>query len=64
MTKAEIYKTTCETISESLDWGACTNGTEYFYFIDGIVTLMEELIEAEDRKINMENVWEKKIYSC
>lgn len=50
MNKMEILEAMYETISESLDWAFECRDDDYAYYIDGVVSATEKMIEKSEEK--------------
>lgn len=51
MDKNQVIETAFEAIKESTEWGIGEDGTTYGHFVDGIVTVVDRLLD----KISEEN---------
>ena len=51
MDRNQIIETAFETIKESTEWGMEEKEKTYGYFVDGVVTVVENLLD----KINKQN---------
>lgn len=45
ITKNQIYETAFETIKESTEWGIEEDGKTYGHWIDGVVTVVDNLLD-------------------
>lgn len=52
MDKNKIYETAFETIKESTEWGISCKDETYGHWVDGVVTMAENLIDEIDKKNN------------
>ncbi len=50
MDKNQIIETAFETIKESTEWGLDTKGKTYGNWIDGVVTVVDNLLKKINKK--------------
>lgn len=56
MDRNQIIDTTFEVIGESTEWGKGEEGKVYGHFVDGIVTVVERLLDKIDEEKNKKPV--------
>ena len=54
MNKLEILETFFETIEESTEWGFECEDRTYGYYIDGVVSMTNRLLEKVKDNLNLE----------
>ena len=55
MDKNMIYKVVFEEIKDSTEWGCTCKDDTYSWYIDGVISLTNRIIEELDKKAEAEN---------
>lgn len=56
ITKSQIFETAFETIKESTEWGIDEEGKTYGHWIDGVVTVVDNLLDKFKEEKNVRPV--------
>ncbi len=54
MDKNQVYETAFKTIKESTEWGIEEEGKTYGHWVDGVVTMVDKLIDKFKEEENKE----------